>query len=261
MISTKKNEKLFWRHKAGRYPMPFDPPTFKKTSRLVRASEKLGANFRGRALLDIGCGTGIYALALAGKAKCVLGVDSAGEMLKRFRSEAKRRRIKNAKTLESAWDDVETARVAGKFDIALASMTHAVTTLKDLRKMETAARELCVYIGWAGVRRNSFLKKIYVHHGVKYAPPAGAEMIIPLLERLGRKFSLVYLKDSWQWQGTPDDSLKDIEVSLKMNNAAPDRAWLDNFLKSRTKNGILTHTTTVRKAIIVWRPRNNSAQC
>ncbi len=168
-----------------------------------------------------------------------------------------KRHIKNAKVLKSAWGDVPAASVAKRFDIALASMTHAVTTEKDLRKMETAARELCIYIGWAGVRENSFLNNIYSHHGVKYLPPAGAEKIIPALERLGWKYKLVYLKDSWQWRGTPEDSLKDIKVSLKMNAAVPDPAWLHEFLKSRTRNGILTHTTIARKAIIVWKPKQN----
>jgi len=254
MISTKKNEKLFWDNKAEGYPLPFDPPTLKKTFRLVRAAEKLGADFSGRTLLDIGCGTGIYALALAAKVNSALGVDSSGGMLRRFRAEAGKHHIRNAKTLKSAWGDVEQARVAKKFDIALASMTHAVITLKDLRKMETAARELCVYIGWAGIRRNSFLEKIYAHHKTAYLPPAGAERIIPLLKRLGRRFKLVYLKDSWQWRGKPEDSLKDIELNLKVNNTAIDRAWLDKFLKNRIRNGILVHTTIARKAIIVWKP-------
>ena len=132
--------------------------------------------------------------------------------------------------------------------------SHAVTTRKDIRKMESSARERCVYIGWAGMRRNAFLEKVYAHHGAKYLPPAGSEIIIPLLQRLGRKFRLVYLKDSWQWSGKPEDSLKDIEVSLKVNHAAPDRAWLDKFLKRSTRNGTLTHTTTARKVIIVWEP-------
>ena len=257
MISTKKNENIFWSHKAAKYPLPFDPSTLKKTYRLVRMSKRLGAEFDGRAILDIGCGTGIYALALAGRAERVLGVDSSGGMLERFRAEAKKRGINNAKTLKSSWAEVPTSRVAKKFDIALASMTHAVTTVKDLRKMEAAARELCVYIGWAGVRKNSYLSEIYSHHGVRYLPPAGAETVIPLFERLGRKYRLVYLKDSWQWRGSPEDSLKDIEISLKTNGAAPDRTWLRGFMKRRTKNGTLTHTTIARKVIIVWRPKQN----
>lgn len=254
MISTKNNEKLFWSRKAAGYPLPFDPPTLKKTFRMVRLAGRLGADFRGRDLLDIGCGTGIYALALAGTVKSALGVDSSEEMLRRFRAEAKKRRIKNVGTLRSAWGEVPTTGVTRRFDIALASMTHAVATLKDLRKMEAAARELCVYIGWAGVRRNLFMEKVYAHHGIKYRPPAGAERIIPLLERLGRNFRLIYLKDSWRWRGASDDALKDIEVSLKVNNAAPDRAWLDKFLNRRTRKGSLSHSTLARKAIIVWRP-------
>jgi SAM-dependent methyltransferase len=252
MLTTPKNEKLFWRHKARQYPMPFDPATFRKTSRIIALAEKLGADFRGRDLLDIGCGTGIYALVL-------LGVDSSGPMLRRFRAEAGKRGIKNVRTLKSVWGKVETARVAKNFDIALASMTHAVIDLHTLKKMEAAARELCVYIGWAGVRKNPFLERIYSHHGIKYSAPEGAGEIVPLLKKLGRKFKVIYFKDSWQWKGKPGEALKDIKVSLKINAAKPDRLWVNRFLNSRTKNGILTHATTARKGLVVWRPGNMQA--
>lgn len=260
MLTAPKNEKLFWRRKARQYPMPFDPATFRKTSRIIALAEKLGADFRGRDLLDIGCGTGIYALVLAKTVRRALGVDSSGSMLRRFRTEAVRRGIKNVRTLKSVWTEVETARVDKKFDIALASMTHAVINLRALKKMEAAARELCVYIGWAGVRKNPFLEEIYSHHGIKYEAPKGAEEIVPLLKRRGRKFKVIYFRDSWQWKGIPGEVLKDIEVSLKVNGAGPDRSWLDKFLKNRTRNGELTHTTTARKGLIVWRPGRRTSR-
>ncbi len=43
-------------------------------------------------------------------------------------------------------------------------MTMAVKDKADLRKMEAAAGERCVYIGWAGVRRNALLEKICSGH-------------------------------------------------------------------------------------------------
>jgi len=254
MPTTRKNERLFWRHKAELYPLPFDPATFKKTSRIIASAEALGADFRGRDLLDIGCGTGIYALVLAKKARRALGLDSSGRMLRRLRAEAKKHAIKNVRTLKNAWEDVETGSMDKEFDIALASMTHAVINLNGLKKMEASARELCVYIGWAGVRKNPFLEIVYAHHGAEYTAPEGAEKIVPLLKKLGRKFKLLYFKDSWQWHGKPEEVLKDIAVSLKVNDARPDNPWLNEFINSKTRNGVLAYTTTARKALIVWKP-------
>ena len=254
MISSRKKENLFWRHKAGAYPMPFDPIILKKTSRLIRLAERLGADFRGRTLLDIGCGTGIYTLVLAKKTGRALGMDFSDVMLKRLRAEAERRGIKNVAVFRGDWSRVKTSFVAKKFDIALASMTHAVISYRDLRKMEAAAREICVYIGWAGGRKNPLWEKIYARHGLRYLPPEGVEKITPLLKKLGRKFKTVYLRESWRRRGKPAEALKDIEISLKVNNAEPDRAWLKKIIKSRTRNGMLTYTTTARKGLIVWRP-------
>jgi SAM-dependent methyltransferase len=187
MKGTRANEKLFWNNRARNYPRPFERETFAKTGRLLRLLKGMGADFKRRRVLDIGCGTGVYALRLAGKAESVLGVDSSPEMLKLFRVEKKKRKINNAACLLAAWRALPAARVAGRFDIALASMTMAIKNKADLLKMERAARERCVYIGWAGVRRNALLQKVYAKHGVEYkAPEGGAAVLIPRNEQ-GRR--------------------------------------------------------------------------
>ncbi len=255
MKNTAKNEKLFWNCRAGNYPLPFDPSTLVKTTRILRLLRGLGADFGGRDILDIGCGTGVYALPLAGKAGKVLGIDSSPAMLRVFRAQARARKIKNALCLRAAWEEVPAAEVRKGFDMALASMTNAIRGKADLLKMEAAARERCVYIGWAGVRKNSLLEAVYAHHGLKYRAPEGAGRILKALKAMGRRPRVKYITDSWTRTASPEATRSEIAVSIRVNGANLDRRWTEIFLKRRTRAGKISQLTRVRKGLITWAVR------
>ncbi|HBA59953.1 MAG TPA: hypothetical protein DCZ92_03865 [Elusimicrobia bacterium] len=254
MKATPANQKLFWDGRARNYPLPFERSTLSKTRRILRLLGKMGAEFRGRDILDIGCGTGVYALALARGAGKVTGVDSSPAMLRVFRAQQKASGIKNARCLAAAWGKLPAARVKGKFDIALASMTMAIKDRADVLKMEAAAWERCVYIGWAGVRRNPLLEKVYSGHGLKYRAPEGAGPVLKILKELGRTPRVKFITDSWTKSAAPAETLRDIALNMKVNGAVLKEAWVSELLRKRTRGGKVKQRTTVRKALITWSP-------
>lgn len=251
MKGTRENEKLYWDSRARSYPLPFEPATAAKTRRMLRLLKGLGADFRGARLLDIGCGTGVYALQLAASAAGVTGVDSSAAMLKVFRAQRRARRIENASCVRAGWGRLPVSRVRGRYTIALASMTAAVKTRADVLKMEAAA-PLRVYIGWAGVRRNALLEKVYAAHGLAYRAPEGAERLLGILRALGRRPRTVYLEDSWARAASPEETLREIAVSMKVNGAKFDEAAVRRLLPPFTRGGKVRQRTSVRKAVIVW---------
>ncbi len=251
MKGTASNERLFWNNRASNYPLPFEQETLTKTRRIFSLLKRMGIGFKGQRILDIGCGTGIYGLALAGQAKSVLGLDSSAAMLEIFRAERRRRRISNAACTASSWAAIPSSRLAGRFDIAIASMTMAIKSKADILKMEKAA-PCRVYIGWAGVRRNPLLEKIYAKHTVKYLAPEGAALVLKALKQLGRDPVVRYIRDSWERKASLGDTLRDIEIGLKVNGARMDRAWVERLLKKLARNGMVRQTTSVRKALITW---------
>ena len=252
MKGTRANEKLFWNNRARNYPRPFDRETYARTGRILRLLRGMGAEFSGRRLLDIGTGTGVYALRLAGKAKKVLGVDSSPEMMKLYRAECRRSGIKNARGLLSVWSALPAAKVTGRFDVALASMTMAVKTAADIRKMEKAA-PLRVYIGWAGLRRNALLERVYARHNAPYKPPEGAARVLKILKALGRTPRVKHIRENWTKRQSVAETLRDIEIGLKVNGAEMDREWTQKLLRRLARGGKVAQRTSVRKALIVWR--------
>lgn len=251
MRGTRANEKLFWNNRARNYPLPFEKETCAKTGRILKLLVGMGVIFKGRRVLDIGCGTGVYALRLAKQAKSAAGVDSSPEMLKIFRAERRRRGIKNASCLLSVWSAMPAASLAGRFDLALASMTMAIKSKPDILKMEKAAPRR-VYIGWAGLRRNALLEKVYAKHGVEYKAPEGAAAVLKILKELGRKPKVKYIRDSWEKTASPAETMRDMEVGLKVNGAKMDRDWVESLLKRIARKGLVRQVTSVRKALITW---------
>ena len=154
----------------------------------------------------------------------------------------------------AAWTKVPAAGIRDRFDISLASMTNAIRGKADILKMEAAARELCVYIGWAGVRKNSLLEAAYDHHGLKYRAPEGAERVLRVLKAMGRKPRVEFITDSWAKSATPAVTLGEIAVSVRVNGARLDRQWTQAFLERKTRGGLVRQVTRVRKALITWRP-------
>lgn len=243
----------FWERKAVNYPLPFEKTTCARTARIVRLIEKMGVDFKGRSLLDIGCGTGVYGLFLAGKTAKALGVDSSPTMLARFREQARARKIKNAACLPKNWKTAKKLPGA-PFDIALVSMSHAVRDRADILRMERMAREKCVYVGWAGVRKNPFMERVYKAHGLAYEAPDGGEQIIAVLKKLERKPKIKFITDAWRWSGSYKEACAAILPHLKLNDAPIRRKWLEKFLKSRLRKGRITHKTSARKVLIAWNP-------
>ncbi|MCX5785417.1 MAG: class I SAM-dependent methyltransferase [Elusimicrobia bacterium] len=254
MKKTDSGLKTFWQQKAGHYPLPFERKTAARTARIVRMLENMGVDFNGRSLLDIGCGTGIYGLFLAGRASRVLGVDSSKTMLSKFRAQTGARKIKNAACLNASWQAFRAKHGESRFDIALASMSMAVRSRADVLRMERMAEEHCVYIGWAGKKKNAFMERIFAEHGLAYSSPDGGGKIIKVLKGLGRKPEIRLITDNWSWNGTCKEAMTDVLAHLKLNNARVRRQWLEEFIKTRVHNGRISHKILARKVLIVWRP-------
>lgn len=255
MHATEKNKRIYWDSRALDYPRPFEPAVIRKTRMRIRKLEAKGIVFKNKDFLDIGCGSGIYALPLAHRCRTVTGIDSSKAMLENFKCEAQSKLILNAFAIEQAWENVPVEQVEKKFDIAFASMTAAVQSREDVLKMEVAAKECCVYIGWAGERHNSLLEQIYAHHGVKYLPPPGSENILSALDELRHKYDIEYSYEAWFKIKTIEATMADIEINMRVNDAVFDKEWTENFLKAHSHGDLVRQKTKVKKATIIWQPQ------
>ncbi|EAH5177260.1 class I SAM-dependent methyltransferase [Campylobacter lari] len=126
---------------------------------------KLGS-LQGKSVVDIGCGSGVWTLHLAQKAKDVLGVDSSSAMLEILQDDAKTHAISNVKTINLDFENFYKNNKE-KFDLAFLSMSPALQNEKDYQVFLNLASKK-VYLGWASRRKSSFLDPIFEYFNTHF---------------------------------------------------------------------------------------------
>ena len=124
--------RLFWEEKAHSYPDPFEEHILSFTEGVSDIIEKRCLSIKGARILDIGCGTGAFALPLALRGASVTALDISENMLQRLTAEAQRRGIHGVKTIRASWKEIDphTAGLSGRFDVVLSALSIGVENEK-----------------------------------------------------------------------------------------------------------------------------------
>ncbi|MHB1013776.1 MAG: class I SAM-dependent methyltransferase [Desulfurivibrionaceae bacterium] len=249
------SSRSLWEIKARRYPLPFDLQNLAKTNRVMALLKEWGVGCAGGRILDIGCGTGCFALPLARKAIKVVGIDFSAAMLDRLLAEAARFRIHNVQVQRMAWQEVDPVRLdlAGAFDVVWTSMSAAVRSAADLARMEQCSRRWCVYTGWGRVRENPLLAEAFRMHGLVFAPPPGVAAMHALVTKAGRQTFLEYLDTFWEWEGSVNEALDDLASHIETAGATARRPALQGLLDGYQRNGVIRHITRAEEGVMAWR--------
>ena len=118
------------------YDVMYSWKDYHRESEVVRQLIGRYKQSRGRALLDVGCGTGKHLEALAGNFDCV-GVDSSGDMLGLA--------MQNVAGVEFVRGDMETFDLGREFDVVLclfSAVGHVETCPRLAKTLHNFARHL-----------------------------------------------------------------------------------------------------------------------
>jgi SAM-dependent methyltransferase len=146
-------------------------------------------------LLDIGCGTGTYPLAMADQFHRVEGVDVSQEMVSIANRKAEERGASNAEFRVCDWTSVKTSQL-GKFNVVTARLTPAVATPEGFAKMMSVAGGWCFYAGYVS-RGNPMWDEIYRITGKRgdVTEPQRLLNAIEVLWKAGRRPKLEYIAE------------------------------------------------------------------
>ena len=155
-------QKTFWNEKAKTFPRyeEGDETYEAGVLDLVRGH---GVDIRGKTVLDVGCGSGMYTIRLAKEAARVTAVDISETMLAILREDAEKLGVDNIDYVLSDWMDFESDAV---FDVVFCSMTPAIESEESKLKLLGHARGATIFMGFAGVMRSDVLAGLYEHYGV-----------------------------------------------------------------------------------------------
>ena len=103
-------------------------------------------------VLDIGCGMGGYALAMASRCERVVAMDNSEECIEVLKNKAVSANLRNIEPYTISWEEYLPIE---KFDVTFSSMCPAICNLEELERMESITRRQCCLIA---VTRGSYDK-------------------------------------------------------------------------------------------------------
>lgn len=97
-------------------------------------------------ILDVGCGVGVYAMAIAKKVKSATGVDFSPKMIQKGQEKMGEMKLTNVTLSCIDWNTVDlTAQgFKGRFDLVFAHTTPAIGDAATFLKMNEASKRFCV---------------------------------------------------------------------------------------------------------------------
>ncbi len=103
-----------------------------------------------KSVLDIGAGTGVYAIPMSKISKSVTTIDIAQNMLDIVEEKAKKENLTNVEIKKVNWVDIDLEKYKWekKFDLVFASMSPAIHDYQTLVKMIDASKGYCYLSAW-----------------------------------------------------------------------------------------------------------------
>ncbi|MGQ0575182.1 MAG: class I SAM-dependent methyltransferase [Pseudonocardia sp.] len=135
-------------------------------------------------VLDVGCGAGDAALALAGPATHLTGVDQQQDMLDAFATDAAARGVAHT-TVPGRWPDVAAA--AGRADVVVCHhVLHNVVDLPPFVTALTAAASRGVVVEMLERHPMAWLDPLWLRfHGLHRPPPVTTDDAVAVLREVG----------------------------------------------------------------------------
>lgn len=96
-------------------------------------------------VLDVGCGAGIYSMAIADKVRSVSGIDFSPRMISTGNGELLRRNISNVSLKQMDWNDADPEKLGlkEKFDLVFVHNSPAVNSCNSFKKIIDCSKKYC----------------------------------------------------------------------------------------------------------------------
>lgn len=211
-------------------------------------------------ILDIGCGAGRYAIALAKIAKKVVGVDFSGKMIEYAEEGAESAGVSNAEFVKYDWTEgsVDDPLLKDKFDLVISHMAPATGNAEGLRLMMDVSKEMCVIA--MPVRRNEDTINVIkeklgqelpqgLDHGLAYA--------FGLVWLSGHNPEIRYREGTGPKQGTPaekmiEDFVRDLSGKEPLT-AEEVEVVTECVMESADENGLVRLPAHAKVATMFWK--------
>lgn len=218
-----------WDKKAKSYAR-YNPKLNSIQKQSFEEFKKLNIDFKDKVILDIACGTGVWSLHLAQRAKELIALDSSKSMLDILHQDAKEFKIDNIKTYHLSFEDFVSNHPRFHCDIAFLSMAPVLNSKEACQNFIRLAA-LRIYVTWHHYRQSDFLEPIFRHFNVK-AKGFDKENLEDFLTQNHYAFSRFIFDETRKVKRTQEEALENALWHLQMSGAKVSKDELRPLIKS-----------------------------
>lgn len=250
----------FWDRASASYDRGSDEVACRRIDKVIDLFQRNDLNLEGMEILDIGCGTGLLATALARKGARVTAVDFSQGMLDRCRENIPKELKNRVKLLCMDWQraDIEALGWRQRFDLTIAFMSPAVSTPHALDKMMATSKTACAMRGWGGKRHHPILDDLWERIMGKPLDDKPQSLMVKfnLLVAMGFFPELSWDTISWNQTVTVEEELKSRLAFFNKVSDQPEselRQTILGYLDSIAENGSIFKHQTGTTGTLLWR--------
>ncbi len=206
-------------------------------------------------LLDIGAGTGKWAVVLAPYAKRVTAVEPSPAMLEKMQRNLAEAQIGNVEIVPAAWPDVAVEQ----HDVTLCS--HAMYAMPDfvqfIHSLEAVTRHTCALLMRAPMMDGVMAEAARHIWGHPYDSP-NYQIALNALLQMGL-FPNVLMEEPGTWEPWSHNSLADALAEIKRRFGLSDNTEHDEFLQDLLRrrltlqDGVYVWPRAMQTALVFWR--------
>ena len=211
-------------------------------------------------VLDIGCGGGRYALALAERVGYVVGIDVSPKMIENAREWAKKKGVTNVEYRVGDFPLMKREDIPGSFDLIFAHMTPAVMDMEDFALLRSFAKGegTSFYIVKPLKRKGHVDETVLACLGREIKEEKFDVLTEKMFCRLweeGLMPSIVHRKDRWTSEKTVEESMEWVFERLKayQNIEEEKRESVRGYLEDMAQEGLIKEEVDVTITTLGWK--------